>query len=116
MTNVNTDRMAARLRLVDEHVRLENGHDLEGIMGTFGATARYDDELIIRADVTEIGRARLTIGYEVTALDGTQLASGYTTHVVMNEEGRPQRIPAEFRQAALGRSRCLNSRPCRSLR
>jgi steroid delta-isomerase-like uncharacterized protein len=44
MTNMNTDRMAARLRLVDEHVRLENGHDLEGIMGTFGATARYDDE------------------------------------------------------------------------
>lgn len=38
------DRIAARLKLVDEHVRLENQHDLEGIMGTFGATARYDDE------------------------------------------------------------------------
>lgn len=38
------DRMAARLKLVDEHVRLENQHDLEGIMGTFGATAHYDDE------------------------------------------------------------------------
>jgi steroid delta-isomerase-like uncharacterized protein len=37
-------RMAARLKLVDEHVRLENQHDLEGIMRTFGATARYDDE------------------------------------------------------------------------
>jgi steroid delta-isomerase-like uncharacterized protein len=38
------DRMAARLNLVDEHVRFENQHDLEGIMGTFGATAQYDDE------------------------------------------------------------------------
>lgn len=36
--------MDARLRLVDEHVRLENQHDLDGIMGTFGARARYDDE------------------------------------------------------------------------
>jgi steroid delta-isomerase-like uncharacterized protein len=34
----------ARLRLVEEHVRLENQHDLEGIMHTFGSTARYDDE------------------------------------------------------------------------
>ena len=37
-------RRAARLDLVEEHVRLENGHDLDGIMGTFGATARYDEE------------------------------------------------------------------------
>jgi hypothetical protein len=36
--------MAARLKVVDEHVKLENHHDLEGIMGTFGATAHYDDE------------------------------------------------------------------------
>ena len=27
------DRMAARLKLVEEHIRLENQHDLEGIMG-----------------------------------------------------------------------------------
>jgi steroid delta-isomerase-like uncharacterized protein len=36
-------RSAARLRLVEEHVRLENAHDLDGIMGTFGTTAHYDD-------------------------------------------------------------------------
>jgi steroid delta-isomerase-like uncharacterized protein len=34
----------ARLAIVEEHVRLENAHDLDGIMGTFGADARYDDE------------------------------------------------------------------------
>lgn len=37
-------RRAARLALVEEHVRLENRHDLDGIMGTFGAGARYDEE------------------------------------------------------------------------
>jgi steroid delta-isomerase-like uncharacterized protein len=38
------DRTAARLRRVDEHIRGENDHDLPGIMRTFGATARFDDE------------------------------------------------------------------------
>jgi steroid delta-isomerase-like uncharacterized protein len=32
------------LAIVEEHVRLENAHDLDGIMGTFGPDARYDDE------------------------------------------------------------------------
>ena len=36
--------MSARLTIVDEHVSLENEHNLDGIMGTFGESARYDDE------------------------------------------------------------------------
>src|SRR5215470_10607894 len=44
MTNPSSDAMAARLRIVEEHVGLENAHDLDGIMGTFGEAARYDDE------------------------------------------------------------------------
>lgn len=34
----------ARLAIVEEHIRLENAHDLEGVLKTFGASARYDDE------------------------------------------------------------------------
>lgn len=37
-------RLAMRVRIVQEHVRLENLHDLDGIMQTFGTRARYDDE------------------------------------------------------------------------
>jgi steroid delta-isomerase-like uncharacterized protein len=37
-------RVAARIAVVERHVRLENEHDLEGVLGTFGDTARYDDE------------------------------------------------------------------------
>jgi steroid delta-isomerase-like uncharacterized protein len=44
MTSITGDRMAARQKLVEEHVGFENRHDLDGIMGTFGAAARYDDE------------------------------------------------------------------------
>ena len=34
----------ARIAIVEEHIRLENAHDLEGVLRTFGNTARYDDE------------------------------------------------------------------------
>ena len=44
ITPISNSTMAARLAIVDEHVRLENAHDLDGIMATFGETARYDDE------------------------------------------------------------------------
>lgn len=36
--------MEARIALVEEHVRLENEHDLEGVMRTYADSARYDDE------------------------------------------------------------------------
>jgi steroid delta-isomerase-like uncharacterized protein len=38
------DRRAARLALVEQHVRFENDHNLEGILGTFGDNPRYEDE------------------------------------------------------------------------
>jgi steroid delta-isomerase-like uncharacterized protein len=44
VTDLSNTRISARLRIVDEHVRMENQHDLDGIMGNFGETARYDDE------------------------------------------------------------------------
>ncbi len=38
------DRQSRRMALVEEHVRCENAHDLDGVIRTFGDTARYDDE------------------------------------------------------------------------
>lgn len=43
-TTTPMDRRARRMAVVDEHVRLENAHDLEGVIATFGDAARYDDE------------------------------------------------------------------------
>ena len=63
--------------------------------------AYYDDELIIRAAVTEVRRARLTIGYEIVGPAADRLALGETVHAVLDDAGRPQRIPEEFRNAAL---------------
>ena len=38
------DRISARIALVEQHIRHENEHDLEGVLRTFGDSARYDDE------------------------------------------------------------------------
>lgn len=38
------DQLSSRIALVEQHVRLENAHDLDGVLGTFGDSAHYDDE------------------------------------------------------------------------
>ncbi len=43
-SSVPRDRVAARIAAVEQHIRLENEHDLEGVLRTFGDAARYDDE------------------------------------------------------------------------
>jgi hypothetical protein len=42
--NRNEDTRSARIAIVEQHIRLENEHDLEGVLRTFGDAARYDDE------------------------------------------------------------------------
>jgi steroid delta-isomerase-like uncharacterized protein len=41
---LSNDRRSARIAIVEQHIRLENEHDLQGVLGTFGDAARYDDE------------------------------------------------------------------------
>src|SRR5882757_8034196 len=42
--SIPKDRVSARVARVERHIRLENEHDLEGVLRTFGDTARYDDK------------------------------------------------------------------------
>jgi len=42
--SIPKDRASARIAVVEQHVRLQNEHDLEGVLRTFGDTAWYDDE------------------------------------------------------------------------
>ena len=73
--------------------------------------ARYDDDLVIRAAVTDMGRARLQIDYAVVGSDGVVRALGHTVHAVLDDAGRPQRIPADFRAAALTSQRDAGGGP-----
>jgi steroid delta-isomerase-like uncharacterized protein len=38
------DRRSTRIAIVEQHIRLENEHDLEGVLRTFGESASYDNE------------------------------------------------------------------------
>src|SRR5258708_6482839 len=42
--SIPKDRVSARIALVEQHIRLENEHDLEGVLRTFGDAVQYDDE------------------------------------------------------------------------
>ena len=46
MTSATTpdENQSARIATVEQHIRLENQHDLEGVLSTFGDMARHDDE------------------------------------------------------------------------
>jgi steroid delta-isomerase-like uncharacterized protein len=41
---VNSGAASERIRIVRDHIRFENAHDLTAIVATFGSSARYDDE------------------------------------------------------------------------
>jgi steroid delta-isomerase-like uncharacterized protein len=43
-SGAQTDKRSARIAVVEQHVGFENAHDLDGVLGTFGDTAHYDDE------------------------------------------------------------------------
>jgi len=43
-TSISSERKSVRLALVQQHVRLENEHHLEGVLTTFGEIAQYRDE------------------------------------------------------------------------
>jgi steroid delta-isomerase-like uncharacterized protein len=78
-----SERMAARLALVEEHVAHENQHNLDGIMATFGEAARYDDEPWddhhtgrdgVRAFYAELLRAMPDLQIDVRQRHGTEAA------------------------------------------
>jgi len=50
-----------RIRMVRDHIRCENAHDLAGVMETFGSSAKYDDE---PWDEHHVGRAAVQSFYE----------------------------------------------------
>ncbi len=60
----------------------------------YKASARYDDLLVVRVRVCELGRVRVRFGYDVLReADQHLLATGHTVHACVSREGRPVRIP-----------------------
>jgi acyl-CoA thioester hydrolase len=67
----------------------------------YHASARYDDELRVLAEIRDFRGVRLTFGYRIERNDGTALVTGHTVHAFTGRDGRPARPPAEFRALSL---------------
>ncbi|MDQ3566736.1 MAG: acyl-CoA thioesterase, partial [Actinomycetota bacterium] len=58
--------------------------------------ARFDDELTLRTELADVGRASLRFEYEVLR-DGEVISTGYTRHGCIElASGRPKRVPVEL--------------------
>ena len=61
---------------------------------SYKASAKYDDLLVIRAQVGELKRASLTFTYEIRREgEDRVLCTGRTVHACVSREGRPVRLP-----------------------
>ncbi|RMG49320.1 MAG: acyl-CoA thioesterase [Acidobacteria bacterium] len=82
-------------------------HELEQQQGLFLAVsearcryirpARFDEEIIVQTSLKRLRRRSLTFAYRVLRVaDGAVLAEGETVHIVVNRNGRPRSLPAQF--------------------
>lgn len=69
----------------------------------FHRPTRYDDLVVVRTSVRDVGKATLTFAYDVvTKGDGARLADGHTVHAAIDLNGRVRRIPEAVRTALGG--------------
>jgi acyl-CoA thioester hydrolase len=62
-------------------------------------SAKYDDDVEIRARGTLLTPVRVRFDYEVVRLaDAAVLASGHTVHAALDRGGRPCRLPERARK------------------
>jgi len=67
-----------------------------GLEISYQAPARYDDLIVIALHITELGPVRLNFGFQISDIDGKQLANGETRHVCASLEEKPKRLPREL--------------------
>lgn len=63
------------------------------------APARYDEKVMVRTRITQVRSRLIRFEYEVlNAGSGQVLVTGFTTHICLDPDGKPTRIPEEWRQ------------------
>ena len=81
----------------------------------YKASARYDDQLLVRTHITELRRRSLRFGYEIVrATDGQIIAEGETGHVVTDKSGRVRSSPkaiVTLRRPRIGHPSTTPGRP-----
>src|SRR5271166_3435286 len=63
----------------------------------YAAPARFDDEVIVKAWISDAGTRMVTFAYEMRLAEGDRvLATGYTRHIFLTRELRPARLPEKY--------------------
>lgn len=61
----------------------------------YHAPARYDDTILVETTLTEVGRATIVFHYRILRQgDNLTVASGWTKHACVDQEGKLTKIPA----------------------
>jgi acyl-CoA thioester hydrolase len=69
----------------------------------YKSAAYYDDELLVRTQITELRRRSLRFGYEIVRVsDGVIIAEGETGHIVIDANGRVRSFPEGYTQMLRG--------------
>ncbi len=64
----------------------------------------YDDDILVRTSVAEIGNSTLRFEYQVmNAVTQKPVATGYTVHVFVHKDMKPCRVPAEIKEVVTPR-------------
>lgn len=75
----------------------------------YRSSARYDDLVLVRAGISEWGRASMRFVYEIWSEDKKRLlATGMTQHALVNAEGRPVPVPDWFRSLTFDAGKSLS--------
>jgi acyl-CoA thioester hydrolase len=63
----------------------------------FKSPALYDDEILVRTHLKNVRESLIHFGYDlVRAADGTLLAEGETTHIVVGEDMQRKPLPEKY--------------------
>ncbi len=63
----------------------------------FKAPALYDDEILVRTHLKNVRESLIHFGYDILrATDGTLLAEGETTHIVVGEDMQRKPLPEKY--------------------
>ena len=66
----------------------------------YRASARYDDEILVRTSIVAFRGSLIKMGYEVVrATDGQLLCTGETTHIVVGRDMVRKALPAPYAEA-----------------
>ena len=66
----------------------------------YKSPARYDDQIVVRTQLKNVRDSLLHFSYEVLrSSDGTLLAEGETTHLVVNKHMERKALPEKYRTA-----------------